>query len=328
MTPASHEEGVLIVGLGGMGIKSAIALRSNLQSKLKTRLCALDISNQYGEYFREETGITPSDYSFLRNDEQFLLSQQVSSLEDSWAQVIEAAESNDPFALKFFQKKKIRLGMEALFPTDIQALIFVSNKALEERLKTILQEISSNPENKSNAISIIICSSLFGNTGSQALIPLLRILSKLSKDFEIDSVTSLLLDTEVAMATLWRDRRHINRSYLSKLEIYLNFWKEKTLDLIPNLYLVCQDIEESSSQKIMIESEIFQELSLRVSANVLESGFPLTLKREENHTQEILNNRGDSILRISRLSEEDCLRAREYLRQLPDFEQVWLRENY
>ena len=250
------------------------------------------------------------------------------SLEEIWAQVDKAVQEGDKVARKFSHKRKLRVGMQALFPTDYQAAIFVSNGAVELRLRKLIEEMQAESKFSAAGVPIIICSSLFGNTGSQAYLPLVGIISTLSKDLKVDSITSLLFDTEVVRNTFFRQNMHTNRANLFLWEIHSALWKEKNSNLDLEQFLVSQRNEKSAPETPLDESALYQVLAQRISKILLESDIPLEQLWNKENSQGVIEYLNDSQLKVSLLTESTCLEARDYLKGLPEYEQEWLKQNY
>lgn len=293
---------VVLIGLGGVGIRTSLALRARLAGEETSavgsgedscRLLAIDSNYFAQDYFRsldeedhEELLLAQGEYlGLLRNGE------------NPWDSVTKDAKSNIPEAVRLLTRRVIPLGMAAPIRSDYEAMIYVSR----ERMKQAIQDFLKNSENLRNPLTrppkIIVTTSLFGDSGSLSYLALLEMLTELSKDIKFESINAFLFAPEGFKGFFYLNNSQTAK-YLSVINSLSRITFQESSDrIMPTQYLVSLDAESHVGPFPSV-FEIYTEIAKKLHGLISEE----FVSRNRVH-----GDGGKSMIEIVPLDPEKCL---------------------
>ena len=292
---------VALIGLGGSGIRTMMALRALIEkeeapalevTKNSCRLLAIDCHFHGLEYFQD---IPEKDHEHIHLKQNELLGLLRNS-ENPWDRVAKDAKSNIPEAEKLLSQRPAIEISRSDDRTDFKAMIYVSR----ERLKQAIREFVKNPvESKDlpeRSLNLIISSSLFGDTGSLSYLALLEILAELSEEIRFESINAVLFAPEGFEGYLRLNTFHTAK-YLSVIKSISRFCFTEAGDrIVPLQYLISINPEKllDKSSNVLVA---FTETARRVN-ELIDSG-PLSENLAKGDSE-------DPIIKIVPLNLEKC----------------------
>ena len=293
---------VALIGLGGAGIRTMLALRALIASDERPvfegrenscRLLAIDSSYVRQDYFwelddgdHEDLLLAQSEYlGLLRNGE------------NPWDKVTQDAKSNIPEATGLLARRVFPLGMAAPVRSDYEAMIYVSR----ERMKQAVQDFIKNSEDSRNQLArpleVIVATSLFGDSGSLSYLALLEFLTDLSKENRNVSINTFLFAPEGLKGFFYLNDLHTAK-YLSVVKSLSGMsFNESSEKFVPIQYLVSVDAESHIGPFPSV-FEIFTETAEKLRRLIFVEFI------SDNKVQD---DGGDSIIEMELLNLEKCL---------------------
>lgn len=291
-----------LIGLGGTGIRTVLALRALIASDERLvvegrenscRLLAVD-SNYGGQnYFRDLDDGDHEDLLLAKSEYLGLLHPG----ENPWDKVTQDAKSNIPEATGLLARRRIPLGMEAPVRSDYEAMIYV----YRERMRQVVQDFIKNSEDSRNQrarpLEVIVASSLFGDSGSLSYLALLEFLTELSKENKNVSINAFLFAPEGFKGFFHLGNSHFAK-YLSVIKSVSGMsFNENSEKFVPIQYLVSVRTESHVGPFPSV-FEIFTETAEKLRKLIFE---------EFISDDRFYNDGGDSIIEVELLNQEKCL---------------------
>lgn len=292
---------IALIGLGGSGIRTMMALRALIEkeearalevTKNSCRLLAIDCHFHGLEYFQN---IPEKDHEHIYLKQNELLGLLQNS-ENPWDRVVKDAKSNIPEAEKLLSQRPVIEISRSDDRTDFKAMIYVSR----EKMKQAIREFTKNsdaPNGKQAApLRLMIASSLFGDTGSLSYLALLEILVELSEEIRFESINAFLFEPEGFEGYLRLNTFHTAK-YLSVIKSISKFsYTEDAHRTVPLQYLVSINPEQllDRSSNVLLA---FMETARQV--NELIDGGPLSENLAKGDSE-------DPIIKIVPLNLEKC----------------------
>lgn len=259
---------IALIGLGGAGIRTVLALRAQIADDSKSvvgdstntcRLLAIDSNYSRPDYFQ---------YLDEKEHDHLLLSQSeylglLRPGENPWDKVSQDAKSNIPEASRLLDRRVFPIGMAAPVRSDYQAMIYVSRKRMRQAIESFLKISSALEKNATKTKKVIVATSLIGDAGSVSFLELLDILSAISEEIKNLEIYTVLIGPDFLKYFFQVNRLHIAR-YLSMI----NSLDQQNLNGHPKYqfplnYLVSAHVD--ASIKAQLDGiEIYFELAKKV----------------------------------------------------------------
>ncbi len=292
---------VALIGLGGSGIRSMMALRALIEkeetpalevTKNSCRLLAID-SNYYSQdYFRDLDEDDREDIILKQNEYLGLLR----NAENPWDRVTQDAKSKIPEAEKLLRQRPAVNISRSPDRTDYKSMIYVSRERMKQAIREFLKNSEATNEKQAAPLRLLIASSLFGDTGSLSYLALLEILDELSGEIRFESINAFLFEPEGFEGYLRLNTFHTAK-YLSVIKSISKFCStEDAHRNIPLQYLVSINPEKllDRSSNVLLA---FTETARRVN-ELIDSG-PLSENLAKGGSE-------DPIIKIVPLNLEKC----------------------
>ena len=214
---------VVLIGLGGAGIRTSLALRARIQGKetptvgsseSSCRLLAIDSNYIAQDYF---SGLDEEDHAelLLAQDEYIGL---LRNGENPWDSVTRDANSQVPEAERLLTKRRVILINQYPVRSDYEAMIYVSRARMKQAIRDFLKNSEESRNQPSRPPKIIVTTSLFGDSGSLSYLALLEMLTELSKEIEYESINAFLFAPEG-----FKGFFHLNNSHTAKYLSVINY---------------------------------------------------------------------------------------------------------
>jgi len=294
---------VVLIGLGGAGIRTSLALRARITgnetpavrgSDNSCRLLAID-SNYYftPDYF---SGLDEEDHAelLLAQDEYIGL---LLNGKNPWDLVTRDANSKVPEAERLLTKRRSILINRSPVRSDYEAMIYVSRERMKQAIRDFLKNSEESRNQPSRPPKIIVTASLFGDSGSLSYLALLEMLTELSKEIEYESINAFLFAPEG-----FKGFFHLNNSHTAKYLSVINSlsritFKEGSDRIVPTQYLVSLDAE-SHVGPFPSMFEIFTETAKKLHG---------LISQELVSQNKVHRDAGKSMIEIVPLDLEKCL---------------------
>ena len=293
---------VALIGLGGAGIRTMLALRALIASDERPvvegrenscRLMAIDSNYVSQDYFR---GLVDGEY------ENLLLAQSeylglLRNGENPWDRVTQDAKSNITEATGLLARRVFPLGMAAPVRSDYEAMIYVSR----ERMKQAVQDFIKNSEDSRNQLArplkVMVATSIFGDSGSLSYLALLEFLAELSKENTNVSINAFLFAPEGFKGFFHLNDLHTAK-YLSVVKSLSSMsFNESSEKFMPIQYLVSLDAESHTGPFPSV-FEVFAEIAKKLHR----------LNFEEFESKNRAQDDGeDSMIELELLNLEKCI---------------------
>jgi hypothetical protein len=288
---------VALIGLGGAGIRTMLALRARNKGdetpRLRStdhscRLLAIDSNYFAQDYFRSLDDRDHEDLLLAQNEYLGLLRNG----ENPWDKVTTDAKSNIPEAVKLYSQRRAIEINRSPDRTDYEAMIYVSRERMKQGVRDFLKNSEKSNKHSAKPITLMIATSLFGDTGSLSYLALLEILTELSEEIRCESINAFLFAPEG-----FRGFFHLNDShtakYLSVIHSLSGFrFNESSEKIVPTQYLVSLDAESHVGPFPSV-FEIFTETAKKLHGLIVEEF------ASDNRVQD---DGGDSIIEVERLN--------------------------
>jgi hypothetical protein len=292
---------VALIGLGGSGIRTMMALRALIEkeeapalgvTKNSSRLLAIDWNYSHEDYFRDLGEEDREGIALKQNEFLGLLRDG----ENPWDKVIKDAKLGIPEAVKLnSQRPAIEISRSA-DRTDYKAIIYVSRERMKQAIREFLKNSGGTTEKQAAPLRLVIASSLFGDTGSLSYLALLEILAELSEEIRFESINAVLFAPEGFEGYLRLSSFHTAK-YLSVIKAISKFcFTEGTDRIVPLQYLVSINPEQllDRSSSVLLA---FTETAKKV--NQLIQREPLSENWAKSYSE-------DPIINIVTLNLEKC----------------------
>jgi len=302
MSEEESARNLVLIGLGGSGIKAMLALRALIEKeKLSAhgsrenscRLLAIDSNYiQTGEYFRD---IDEEDLEGIRLTQDEYLGL-LHYRENPWDRVTEDAKSNIPEAVKLHSQRRAIEINRSPDRSDYEAMIYVSRERMKKGVRDFLKNSEKSNKHSARPITLMIATSLFGDTGSLCYLALLEILTELSEEIRCESINAVLFGPDVYVRFFQQQTFHTAK-YLGVVNSIFNFcFKEGPEQIAPNQHLI--SLYPGTSMHLFPRFAIFTETAKKLYNLIYEESL------SENMVQEA---GGDSTIEMVPLNLEKCL---------------------
>ena len=301
MSEEESGQEVVLIGLGGAGIKTMLALRALIENEEfsvrgsrenSCRLLAIDSYNLTQEYFRD---VKEEDLESIHlSQKEYLV--LLESRENPWDRVTKDAKSNIPEAEQLLSKRGSILINRSPYRSDYEAMIYVSRERMKQVIKDFLKNSEESNQRSVRPLKLIIATSLIGDTGSLSYLALLEILTQLSDEIRYESINAALFGPDV-FEGFFRPQNIHTAKYLSVINLISNFcFKEGPERIVPNQHLVSLNLETSVHlfPKFAIFTDTAKELHKLI-------------RKESDPEDRVQIDGGDSIINIGPLNLEKCL---------------------
>ena len=301
MSEEEPGQDVVLIGLGGAGIKTMLTLRALIESgessahrsrRNSCRLLAIDSNYFHSEYFRD---VDEEDLEGIHLSQKEFLSL-LQNREDPWGQVIKDAKSNIVEAVDLLAKRRTILINRAPDRSDYEAMIYVSRERMKEAIRDFLNNSEEPTTHSVRPIKMIIATSLIGDTGSLSYFALLKILNELSEEIRCESISTALFGPDVFTGIFQPQTIHIAR-YLAAFNSISKFcFKEGQERIVPNQYLI--SIYPGASAHQFPRITIFRETAQKLHGLIIRESDP------ESRTKD---NGKEPMIELMPLTVEKCL---------------------
>ena len=235
----------LLIALGGLGRRTAVALREKIAGiesensgkiRVTCRVLSIDFSST------QDTGYVVS------NEEYFPLLTNGENLFDQWARL--DIENKKPGALiqpwmkvGFPSEMELYLARDAqqsgIRRVDYQLLLHNSIKRISKHIRSILEEASVGKGGRWMGPNIIILGSLAGRTSSISYVPVLKVLEELSKEFIFDHTFSFLYTPKAIQEAYYLNNPENSINSLAAINQIVNyFWGDSDNTFLPAQFLI------------------------------------------------------------------------------------------
>ena len=301
MSEEESSQDVLLIGLGGAGIKTVLALRALIENEELSgrgsrgnscRLLAIDSYNLTQEYLRDIDEGNLEGIHLSQKEHLVLLD----SGENPWDKVTKDAKSNIPEALKLNSQRPVIEISRSPDRSDYKAMIYVSRERMKQKIRDFLKNSEERKGDSARPIKLIIATSLIGNTGSLSYLELLKILTELSEEKRCESINAVLFGPDVFEGFFRPQTLHLAR-YLGVVSSISDIcFKEGSERILPNQYLI--SLNEGISIYQFPIFTIFKETAKKLYEFIY---------RESQFEIRVQNDGGDSIIEMVPLDLEKCL---------------------
>jgi hypothetical protein len=243
MSDRATAKDVVLIGLGGAGIRTVMAVRALIKneellaggdSESSCRLLAIDSSYVVQDYFRDADEVDRAGV-YLSQDEYLGL---LRNGENPWDKVTKDAKSNIPEAERLLSRRPSVLINRAPDRNDYEAMIYVSRERMKQEIRDFLKNSEGTKEKPSAPLRLVIVSSLIGDTGSLSYLELLKILPELSEEIRFESISVALFGPDVFEGFFHLQTFHTAK-YFSVLRSIAKFcFKIDAQQDLPNHYLI------------------------------------------------------------------------------------------
>lgn len=301
MSEEESGQEVVLIGLGGAGIRTMLALRALIENKdlsvdegreNSCRLLAIDSNYHHSEYFLHADEEDLEGFH-LSNSEFFSL---IRNGENPWDGVTKDAKSNIPEAVDLLAKRRTIAINRATVRSDYEAMIYVSRERMKQEIRDFLKNSEESKKHSVRPLKLIIATSLFGDTGSLSYLALLEILTELSEEIRCESINAVLFGPDVFEGLFPPQNIHTAK-YLSVVNLISNFcFKEGPERIGPNQHLVSLNLETSvhSFPKFAIFTDTAKKLHKLI-------------RKESDPENRVQIDGGDSMIKMMPLNLEKCL---------------------
>ena len=308
MSERDTAQEILIIGLGGLGIRTAITLRAALeqhgnsgpQERLsKIRLRAIDSRPNPESYLSVFEGHDPEGFS-LDSTEYFGL---LKPNNNPWDKVIEDAKLKVTEAEKLAANKPVIEISRTPDRFDYRAMIYESKERYRLEVRKFLNESTQSENFYGKPPKIVVITSLFGDAGSLAYLELLSILEEISSEFKFESVNSYLISPE-GFEGIFRLNDYQTAKYFSMVD---SIYRLNLNELIQKFSLNQQLLmvnEKNFEEKYIDLFMILNEVSIEIYSNT-----SLDLNVNQISSVETLNQ----IIRLELLDNEKCLEIKKIM---------------
>ena len=234
---------VALIGLGGSGIRSMMALRALIEkeetpalgvTKNSCRLLAIDSNSTFQDYFRDLDEDDREGILLKQNEYLGLLRYA----ENPWDRVTQDAKSKIPEAEKLLRQRPAVGISRSPDRTDYKSMIYVSRERMKQAIREFLKNSEATNEKQAAPLRLMIASSLFGDTGSLSYLALLEILDELSGEIRFESINAFLFEPEGFEGYLRLNTFHTAK-YLSVIKSISKFcFTEDAHRIVPLQYLI------------------------------------------------------------------------------------------
>ena len=301
MSEEESGQDIALIGLGGAGIKTMLALRALIENEELSgrgsrgnscRLLAIDSNYLAQDYFRSLDDRDHEDLLLAQNEYLGLLRNG----ENPWDKVTTDAKSNIPEAVKLYSQRRAIEINRSPDRSDYEAMIYVSRERMKQGVRDFLKNSEKSNKQSANPITLMIATSLFGDTGSLSYLALLEILTELSEEIRCESINAVLFGPDVYVRFFQQQTFHTAK-YLGVVNSISNFcFKEGPEQIAPNQHLI--SLYPGTSMHLFPRFTMFTETAKKLYNLIYEESL------SENMFQ---NDGGDSIIEMVPLDLEKCL---------------------
>jgi len=305
MNKEQSDQDVVLIGLGGAGIKTMLALRALIENvelsvhgsrENSFRLLAIDSYNLTQEYFRDVEEEELEGIHLSQKEHLVLLH---AGSENPWDRVNKDANSNISEAIRLLSRRVFPMGMAAPVRSDYEAMIYVSRERMKQAIRDFLKNSEESKKDSTRPMKLIIATSLIGDTGSLSYLALLEILNELSEEIRCESIDAVLFGPDIFIGLFPPQNLH-DAKYLAVVNSISNFcFKEGPKRIVPNQYLISLDLGTSMHQ--LPRFAIFKEMAKKAHELIFE---------ESVSESRVQDDGGDSIIEMVPLDLEKCLEIR------------------
>ena len=293
---------VVLIGLGGTGIRTMLALRSRIKGdetqavegrENSCRLIAIDSNFVAQDYFKSLDDGDHDDLLLAQNEYLGLLRNS----ENPWDAVTRDASLKIPEAERLLAKRRVILINQYPVRSDYEAMIYISRERMKQAIRDFLKNSKESRNSLTRPPKIIVTTSLFGDSGSLSYLALLEMLTELSKEIEYESINAFLFAPEG-----FKGFFHLNNSHTAKYLSVINSlsritFQEGSNRIVPTQYLVSLDAE-SHVGPFPSMFEIFTETAKKLHGSISE---------EFVFQNRVHGDGGNSMIEIVPLDLEKCL---------------------
>jgi len=278
MSEEESGQEVVLIGLGGAGIRTMLALRALIENKdlsvdegreNSSRFLAIDSNYHRSEYVDADEEDLEGIHLFKS---EFL--SLIPNGENPWDRVTKDAKSNISAAVDLLAKRGPPINRNP-DRSDYEAMIYVSRERMKQAVGDFLKNSEVSNRQLVRPTKLIIATSLNGDTGSLSYLALLEILTELSEEIRCESINAVLFGPDVIKGFVNSQTSH-NAKYLSVVNSISNFcFKEGLERIVPIQHLVSLNSESSLHQfsKFAISKEIAKKAhELILEESVSENG--------------------------------------------------------
>jgi hypothetical protein len=304
----NSDQELLIVGLGGLGIRTAIALRATLElqhgagvqnGQSRIRLLAID-ARAHQESYLPRLDDKQLDGLHLDSSEFFGL---LSTGQNPWDRVFKDAKLKIHEAEKLVAKRPAIEISRSPDRSDYQAMIYGSRERFRSEIKNFLSDSIELENEANNSPKIIVIASLFGDTGSLSYLELISILKEMSNEIRNASVHSFLISPNSFEKIFSLNEYQIAKYYCAIDSIYDLCLSEGTSDIQLNQQILSANSENFENQyfdKFIIIREMSHAIYLYLARNLLSIEFAEIEKQ-------------DSKIQFVSLNSDKCLEIRQFI---------------
>ena len=234
MSDGDQAKQVLLIGLGGSGIKTVIDLRNELVKaeeesasalKIKCHLLAIDSWLHTSEYYSEDFKSESVNGVPLAPSEHLSLAHAAMTIDNFWQKVEADANSKVSEAVNLLPQRRLRFGMQAPFRSDYKALIYSSRERLRQVIKDHIQNSKKQTQKDSHPLTIILATSLIGDTGALSYLAILEIFSEFSNELKNVNLSASLFGPELFTSKFLVQSFHVAKFVATIRSINALCWK-------------------------------------------------------------------------------------------------------
>jgi hypothetical protein len=265
MSDVDQAKQVLLIGLGSSGIKTVVNLRSEIvkaehesaTSKINCRLLAIDCCLHTSEYFPED--LTPDSVKRvpLGLSEHLSLAHAGMTIDHSWQKVEADANSKVSDAVNLLPQRRLRFGMQAPFRSDYKALIYSSRERLRQVIKDHIQNSKKQTQEDSHSLTIILATSLIGDTGALSYLAILEIFSEFSNELKNVDLSAILFGPELFNSKFHLQPFHVAKYLATMRSINALCWKKENVKVSLTQYLVSKKPTTDSTKYLHPADYVF-----------------------------------------------------------------------
>jgi hypothetical protein len=299
---------IALIGLGGAGIRTMLALRALIArseaqavggEENSCRLLAIDSNYFAQDYFRDADEVDRVGV-YLSQDEYLGL---LRNGENPWDKVNEDAQSNIPEAVRLISQRGSVLINRAPDRNDYEAMIYVSRQRMKKEIRDFLKTSEGSNEKPAAPLRLIIASSLFGDTGSLSYLALLEMLTELSEEIRFESINTVLFAPEGFGGFF-----HLNSFHTAKYLSVINSISSLCFTEVVNQVVPIQNLVTFNPEALLDPFPrvfgAFTETAKKLHALIYE---------EPDYENGIQNDEGNSVITIVSLNLSKCLEIKKII---------------
>jgi hypothetical protein len=332
MASSIPHRNILIIGIGGFGNKAAIRLRGEVEKKYihledharpQVNLLSLDLTYPGREYFQGFPEEEWPENIYLKSEEQFFIGPPNTYIDTAWTKIALDSASGVPEAKELLLKQRMRIGMEAPFPSDYLAMLYESRSRFKEFIEQFFDRLSIQNKYNLSETSVYIFSSLIGNLGRQTYIPLIRILNDVCELDSFRAINSIFFTPEVFKNSGWLQKFHEYRYFaaIKKIHDFSETRREDVSQITQLLISLSQDQNFDSNR--ISPNDVIDSVAM-ATGHYLEINNSSSDFATEIST--LLMKGSDTKVMVSRFSNDVFSATRELVNSLSEFERTQVKD--